>query len=123
MKVTTVLAALTILVPGAMHAQRPQITGRWQAQWKEGPEVVVIRDDSTASYRKETVRWRWGKAQDQVMLALGGEWVTYRVRVNGASLTLSEGDLQKPVSMKKLGPPTPRPDSVPVPPDPDTESP
>lgn len=99
------------------------ILGTWQAelreQRKDAPRVVIVRADSSASYGTETVRWRL--KPDSIMLALGGEWVTYRLQVKGTRLTLSGGDLTKPVSLTKVGPPTARPDSIPVPPDPDTE--
>jgi len=99
------------------------ILGTWQAelreQRKDAPRVVIVRADSSASYGTETVRWRL--KPDSIMLALGGEWVTYRLQLKGARLTLSGGDLTKPVSLTKVGPPTARPDSVPVPPDPDTQ--
>ncbi len=81
-----------------------------------------MRSDSSASYGNETVRWRLLARGDSVALALGGEWVVYGLKVRGPKLTLSGGDLAKPITLTKVGPPTPRPDSIPVPPDPDTES-
>ncbi|MEO8138656.1 MAG: hypothetical protein ABI742_03365 [Gemmatimonadota bacterium] len=100
----------------------PPLFGTWQAdikdqQRKDAPRVVIVREDSSASYGTETVRWRL--KPDSIMLALGGEWVTYRLQIKGTRLTLSGGDLAKPVTLTKVGPPTPRPDSVAVPPDPD----
>jgi len=56
---------------------------------------------------------------DSLALALGGEWVNYRLKLKGKNLTLSGGDLNEPVTFQRVGPATPRPDSVPVPPDPD----
>jgi hypothetical protein len=76
-----------------------------------------VRVDSSASWAKETVRWRL--KPDSIMIALGGEWVTYRLQVKGSKLTLSGGDLAKPITLTKVGPPTTRPDSIPIPPDPD----
>ncbi|HEX5818958.1 MAG TPA: hypothetical protein VFY20_08765, partial [Gemmatimonadales bacterium] len=76
--------------------------------------------DSSASYEKETVRWRW-PAPGAIWLALGGEWEKFKLDLKGDKLTLSEGDLQEPITLKRIGPPTPRDASVPVPPDPDTE--
>jgi len=55
------------------------------------------------------------------MIALGGEWETYRMKLKGDKLTLSGGDLSEPITLKRTGPATARPDSVPIPPDPDTE--
>jgi hypothetical protein len=98
------------------------ILGTWKAELgdqdrKDAPREVVVRDDSSASWSKETVRWRL--KPDSIMIALGGEWVTYRLQVTAKKLTLSGGDLAKPITLTRVGPPTPRPDSIPVPPDPD----
>ncbi len=117
---------LTVLLVtnGRLSAQQaPPVLGTWQAELKEdrkdAPRIVIVRPDSSASYGTETVRWR--PKPDSIMLALGGEWVTYRLQIKGSRLTLSGGDLTKPVSLTRVGPPTARPDSVPVPPDPDME--
>ena len=124
--------ALLLLLPAAAAAQThhapPDILGTWEARLpasmlqKKNPNAVahiVIRPDSSASYGTQTVRWRL--KPDSIMIALGGEWTTYRLQLKGLQLTLSGGDLTEPVSLKRVGPPTARPDSVPVPPDPDTE--
>lgn len=125
----TLLSTLCLVVlalvarPLAAQNSSPAIFGTWQADLKDqkrkdAPRVVIVRPDSSASYGTETVRWRL--KPDSIMLALGGEWVTYRLQIKGAKLTLSGGDLTKPVTLTKVGAPTPRPDSVPIPPDPDT---
>jgi hypothetical protein len=124
---------LLVLVPGAAAAQtsakpKADITGTWQAKVKEKTKdgsrtvtkEVVIRGDSSASYEKETVRWRW-PAPGAIWLALGGEWEKFKIDLKGDKLTLSEGDLQEPITLKRIGPPTARAANVPVPPDPDTE--
>ena len=117
-------AALAASVPARGHAQAPAILGTWKFDFKQGdkkqrPRTVIVRADSSASYGAETVRWRI--VGDSLALALGGEWVNYRLKVKGKRLTLSGGDLTEPVTFDLVGPPTPRPDSVPIPPDPDTE--
>jgi hypothetical protein len=109
--------------PVAAQTAESPIVGTWKAELrdqerKDAPREVVVRPDSSASWAKETVRWRL--KPDSIMIALGGEWVTYRLQVNAKKLTLSGGDLAKPISLTRTGPPTPRPDSVAVPPDPDT---
>jgi hypothetical protein len=106
----------------ASPMQQPAvITGTWRVDagtdTKNGPREVIIRSDSSASWGKETVRWRL--KSDRISIALGGEWETYRIRVHDAALTLSGGDLQKAVTLKRVGPPTPRPAGIPIPPDPD----
>ena len=110
--------------PAAAAAQQPALLGTWkfdlrQGDKKEGPRTVVVRPDSSASYGSETVRWR--VIGDSLALALGGEWVNYRLKLKGRRLTLSGGDLTEPVTFERVGPPSPRPDTVAVPPDPDKE--
>ncbi len=115
------LGATLATAPAAAQAEAP-IVGTWKAELRDqdrrdAPREITVRPDSSASWGKETVRWRL-KA-DSVMIALGGEWVTYKLQVKGAKLTLSGGDLAKPVTLSKIGPPTPRPEGTPVPPDPE----
>lgn len=113
--------ALLAAVPLVAQKEAP-IVGTWKAELndqnrQDAPREVIVRPDSSASWGMETVRWRL-KA-DSVMIALGGEWVTYKLKVDRTRLTLSGGDLAKPVTLTKVGPPTPRPDGTAVPPDPD----
>jgi hypothetical protein len=116
-----VLAAALPVQVSAQTAAKPSLIGTWtfdlkQGPKKDGPRIVVVRQDSSASYGTQTVRWRLHG--DSLALALGGEWVNYRLKLKGKRLTLSGGDLNEPVTFNLVGPPTPRPDSVPVPPDP-----
>jgi len=116
-----ILLGAMLLAPRVAGAQQAAILGTWkfdlkQDQKKQGPRIVIVRPDSSASYGTQTVRWRI--AGDSLALALGGEWVNYRLKLKGKNLTLSGGDLNEPVDFQKVGPPTPRPDSVPMPPDP-----
>ena len=119
------IALLAAFTPAAAYAQKegPDFTGTWRvdaaADVKNGPREVIIRADSSASWGKETVRWR--VKGDRMSIALGGEWETYKFKLKpkDATLTLSGGDLQQPVSLKRVGPATPRPLNVKVPEDPD----
>lgn len=99
------------------------VSGIWKLEKgkvkADGPTTVIIRPDSSASWGKETVRWRL--RADQIMIALGGEWEIYKLKLGRDRMTLSGGDLQEAITLKRVGPPTPRPDSVAIPPDPDTE--
>ena len=118
------LVAAMLLAPRIATAQQAAILGTWkfdlkQDQKKEGPRIVIVRPDSSASYGSQTVRWRI--VGDSLALALGGEWVNYRLKLKGKKLTLSGGDLNEPVNFQLVGPPTARPDTVSVPPDPDTQ--
>ncbi len=117
-------AVLLFALPGSAGAQSrgPELTGTWRvdagADVKNGPREVIIRADSSASWGKETVRWRVVKKQ--IWIAIGGEWEIYDLKLGRRELTLSGGDLTKAVTLKRVGPPTPRPDGIAVPPDPGT---
>lgn len=123
LKQLCLLALCTTLAAAPIAAQaEPPIVGTWKAELRDqerrdAPREVIVRPDSSASWGKETVRWRL-KA-DSVMIALGGEWVTYKLQIKGGRLTLSGGDLVKPVTLSKVGPPSLRPEGTPVPPDPE----
>ena len=126
MKFGCILIAALLAGPSVVAAQQQQaaILGTWkfdlkQDQKKEGPRTVIVRSDSSASYGNQTVRWRI--VGDSLALALGGEWVNYRLKLKGKKLTLSGGDLNEPVNFQRVGPPTARPDTISVPPDPDTQ--
>jgi hypothetical protein len=109
---------VTVLIPVAMSAQNGDvdITGTWRADTPDGPREVIVRPDSSASVGEEMVRWRL--AADTVLLAFGDEWVAYQYALSEHHLTLSGGDLEEPVTLTHIGPPTPRPEGVPVPPAP-----
>ncbi|HEU4588157.1 MAG TPA: hypothetical protein VFS11_05900 [Gemmatimonadales bacterium] len=118
-----ILCTLALAGTAPAFAQGPNILGTWKFDLKQGnkggPRTVIVRGDSSASYGKETVRWRF--KGDSLMLALGGEWVGYKLKLKHNKLTLSGGDLTEPIDFDRIGPATPRPDSVPVPPDPNQE--
>jgi hypothetical protein len=121
-----VLAVLWLL-PTVLPVQEPasSIAGTWQVTKGnvkgDGPRSVVIRSDSSASWGKETVRWRL--TSDSIKIAIGGEWETYKLKVGKGQLTLSGGDLSGPITLKRTGPATPRAEGVTVPPDPDEDPP
>lgn len=124
------LMALALL-PGAAWGQtagqvaeqeESPIVGTWRLDAKQdarsGPREVVIRSDSSATWGKETSRWRLNG--ERISIAIGGEWEIYDVKVEKTELTLSGGDLQKPITLKKIGPATPRAPGVKLPEDPDS---
>lgn len=120
------LLAVAESAAGQSASRPPALLGTWKFDLKQGkksgPRTVIVRADSSASYGDETVRWRL--KPDSLLLALGGEWVSYRLKLakKGKRLTLSGGDLTEAIDFDLVGPPTPRPDTIPIPPDPDTES-
>ena len=117
------LVSLVVMaLPGALAAQQASLTGTWEAKVKskDGPQRVVIRADSSASWGKETVRWRL-PSKNEIRIALGGEWEVYTIELKGDRMKLSGENLEEPITLRRVGPPTARPDSVAIPPDPDTE--
>jgi hypothetical protein len=85
-KLSWILAGTLLLTPTVAVAQQAPILGTWkfdlkQGDKKPGPRTVIVRADSSASYGAETVRWRI--IGDSLALALGGEWVNYRLKVKG----------------------------------------
>ncbi len=100
-----ILAVIYALLPVALVAQQetPDLTGVWQADTPEGPQTIVVRDDSTVSFGEETVRVR--VEADTILVQFGEEWVGYNYELNGDSLTLSGGDLLDPVTLsRRVGP-------------------
>jgi hypothetical protein len=119
--VRRLLCAALLLLPVSLVAQAPDITGTWRvdtgAEVGSGPREVIIRADSSASWGRETVRWR--RVQGKIWIAIGGEWEIYDLRLRRNDLTLSGGDLTKSVTLRRVAAATPRPANVPIPPDPD----
>ena len=113
-------AACCAAIAGAVItvAQGPKVNlaGTWRANTPDGPQSVIIRADSSASWGAETVRWRL--VGDSIFLAFGDEWMVYKLDVRGDQMKVSGGDLEEPISLKRTGPPTARPDTVRVPPAP-----
>ncbi|HEX7919291.1 MAG TPA: hypothetical protein VF454_07820 [Gemmatimonadales bacterium] len=103
-------------------AQANPLLGTWvtERKIKDAPAIVIVRADSSASYGTETVRWRI-RTTGKILLALGGEWVEYDYRIRSGKLTLSGGDLNEAITLRRTGAATPRPANIPIPPDPDTE--
>lgn len=119
MTLSTVLGvALLLATPATAPAQAsfPQLEGTWRTETPDGPQEIVVRADSSASWGDETVRWRL--VADSIFLAFGDEWIVYNYRLDGSALTLSGGDLVDPIALERVGPATPRPSGVPVPPAP-----
>ena len=114
----TLLGFLLVVLPvGVAIGQRaPRLDGTWRAKTPDGPQTVIVRADSSASWGDETVRWRI--VADSIFLAMGDEWMVYNFTLVGRRLTLSGGDLEEPILLDRVGPATPRPDSVAVPPAP-----
>lgn len=101
--------------PGAFLAQsqRAILDGTWEADTPDGPKEIVIRGDSSVSYGDETVRWRVNG--DSLHIAFGDEWMVYGFALRRDRLTLTGGDLDDPIELRRRGPPTPLPEGAHVP--------
>ena len=110
MKMHIISTAMALLVSGAgsapaqaNSADPPGLAGTWQTSTPEGIQTIVVRADSTASFGEETVRWRTSK--DTIFIQFGDEWVGYTFVLEGDTLTLSGGDLEEPIELRRVGPP------------------
>ncbi|HEV2751746.1 MAG TPA: hypothetical protein VGV12_14585 [Gemmatimonadales bacterium] len=111
------LAAQTSDPPGL----RARLEGRWQAKTEDEIRNIMVRSDSSAQFGDQVARWR--VVGDSLWLTLGdGVWQVYGMKLDRERLTLSGGDLEKPVTLRRVGPPTARADTVAIPaPPPPTE--
>lgn len=126
MRLIPVVVYLGALVAVPLAGQEPSgttLSGLWQLEKgkvkSDGPKTVMIRPDSSASWGKETVRWRLRSGE--IMIALGGEWEVYKLKLKANRMTLSGGDLTEAITLRRVGAATPRPPTVPLPPDPDRQ--
>jgi len=102
------------VIAGAQVAKRVHLEGQWEAKASDGLHYVMVRADSSAQFGEQVARWRL--VGDSIWFTLGdGAWQVYGLKVAGDKLTLSGGDLDKPVSLRKVGPPTARPAGLVVP--------
>lgn len=116
--IKTIFFTLSVIAfPAGLATQSiGDFTGIWRAETPDGPQEIIVRPDSSASFGEEIVRWRL--EADSVHLAIGGEWMVYNFVIRRNTLTLSGGDLEDPMDLQRIGPPTPRPEGVEVPPAP-----
>ena len=91
-----------------------RLEGDWQAKTDDGIRHIMVRPDSSAQFGDQVARWR--VVGDSLWLTLGdGVWMVYRVGVAGDKLKISGGDLEKPVTLSRVGPFNRRPDTLAVP--------
>ena len=100
---------------------RVRLEGKWQAKAEDEIRTIIVRSDSSAQFGDQVARWR--VVGDSLWLTLGdGVWQVYGMKLDAEKLTLSGGDLEKPVTLRRVGPAPARADSVAIPaPPPPTE--
>ncbi len=92
----------------------PHLAGNWQARAGDEIRHIMVRGDSSAQFGHDLARWR--VVGDSLWITLGdGVWQVYGMKLNGDKLTISGGDLEKPVTLRRVGPPTARPDTLTIP--------
>ncbi|MGH9262810.1 MAG: hypothetical protein ACRD08_23405 [Acidimicrobiales bacterium] len=99
----------------AAQARAARLEGTWQAR---GPDDqihdIMVRRDSSAQFGSSVARWR--VVGDSLWLTLGdGAWLVYAMRLERERLTLSGGDLDTPVTLRRVGAATVRADTVAIP--------
>src|SRR3989442_4287330 len=126
--VSRILVLLLGIAPG-LAAQtahsgagpRARLEGKWQAKTEDEIRNIIVRSDSSAQFGDQVARWR--VVGDSLWLTLGdGVWQVYGMKLDDGKITLSAVDLEKPATLRPVGPaPTPA-DSVAIPaPPPPTE--
>jgi len=96
---------------------RARLEGKWQAKTADEIRNIIVRSDSSAQFGDQVARWRL--LGDSLWLTLGdGVWQVYGMKLDSDKLTLSGGDLEKPVTLRRVGPAPARADSVAIPPPP-----
>lgn len=115
-----VLLLVFLALPGRGVAQEIELEGTWQAETPDGPQNIIIRSDSSASYGDETVRWRL--EPDSILIAFGDEWMVYGLDYLGNRLVMSGGDLEDPIEFHRVGPAPPLPEGFGIPPAPPADA-
>lgn len=107
----TILAGVLVLVA----AQAPvRLPGNWQARSGDEIRHIMVRADSSAQFGEEVARWRL--VGDSLWITLGdGVWQVYGMKLAGDKLTISGGDLEKPVTLRRVGPANARADTLAIP--------
>jgi hypothetical protein len=91
-----------------------RLTGDWQARSGDEIRHIMVRGDSSAQFGADLARWR--VVGDSLWITLGdGVWQVYGMKLAGDKLTISGGDLEKPVTLRRVGPPSARPDTLVIP--------
>ncbi len=118
-RVSRLLVMLVVLTAPALAAQtgaprRPRLEGNWQAKVDDAIRTIMVRSDSSAQFGEQVARWRI--VGDSLWITLGdGVWQVYGLKLESDKLTLSGGDLDKPVTLRRTGPPQPRASGVEIP--------
>jgi hypothetical protein len=105
------LSAVLLLIA----VQAPvKLAGNWQARSGDEIRHIMVRADSSAQFGDDIARWR--VVGDSLWITLGdGVWQVYGMKLAGDKLTISGGDLEKPVTLRRVGPASARADTLAIP--------
>jgi len=111
------LATLAPSLGAQTSVRHARLEGTWQAKTEDEIRNITVRIDSSAQFGEQVARWR--VVGDSLWITVGdGVWQVYGMKLDGEKLTISGGDLEKPVTLRRIGPATARADSVAIPPPP-----
>ncbi|HEY6210051.1 MAG TPA: hypothetical protein VIW28_13390, partial [Gemmatimonadales bacterium] len=84
---------------GVYAQSRPHLEGNWEAKTEDEIRHIMVRSDSSAQFGDQVARWR--VVGDSLWITLGdGVWQVYGMKLRADKLTLSGGDLEKPVTLR-----------------------
>jgi hypothetical protein len=108
------IVCLLFCAAGLAAQARPRLDGDWQAKTGDGIRHIMVRPDSSAQFGDQVARWR--VVGDSLWITVGdGVWMVYALRVRSDRLTIAGGDLQKPVTLQRVGQATPRAGTLAIP--------
>src|SRR4051812_18589695 len=91
---TLLFAVLVLLSAQAAWAEDPALTGTWEHADGVNTITVVLNADGTGKMDTEPVKW--SATGTTLSMTVAGEVIKYTVKLDGDSLTVSGGDLDKP---------------------------
>jgi hypothetical protein len=96
-------------------AQAPvRLAGNWQARAGDEIRHIMVRNDSSAQFGESVARWR--VVGDSLWITLGdGVWQVYGMAIAKDKLKIRGGYLEKQVTLRRVGPPNTRPDTLSIP--------
>src|SRR5688572_6436509 len=98
-RVCALLLGLAVTAATAFAA--PNLQGTWQA--KDGPVVMVLTLDGNGSGTLEGAPFRYTVKGSTLVVDEGGEVNNYAFSLKGNALTLSGGDLDRPMTFQRQG--------------------
>ncbi len=100
---TLLFAICLLLTSRTARAEDPPLAGTWEHA--DGPNTitVILNADGTGKMDAEAVRW--SATGNTLSMTVAGEVIKYTVKLEGDSLTVSGGDLDKPTLFKRKAAP------------------